>query len=802
MRRIVAHAIGVFCQNHSRILCLNETHNINRFRGYLVKDFNDAVAAWLVANRKWLLVVSVVLLGALGYGGKNLYFESDYKIFFKPDNPQLIAYQNIQNTFAKDDGMTFVIAPDDGDVFTNDTLELVHDLTEFGWQLPNSSRVDSLTNYQHTYAEGDDLIVIDLVEDPVGATAEQRAEARRVALAEPILRNNMVSDTGHVTAVQVTFEMSDDRLEYEAETNELVKLSREKRDQLEAMYPGHTIYLMGVLIVNTAFNENSIEDMSTLIPAMYVLTLVLLLVFFRSWASVLTTMTIVGMSTIAAEGAAGWLGIPLNQVNISAPVVIMTLAVCDSVHLLILYLRNLGRGMDKATAMTKTLSVNMQPVFLTSFTTAIGFLSLNFADSPPIAEMGNVCALGVIAAWLFTLTVLPGLMMMLPAKGRADNTGEGQSEDGLQKLAGAIISHPTKFLIGSVSVALVLIAGMPRNELNDNTIQYFHEGVPFRTAADFMQQNLTGFDNIMYELSCGEENCVNEPDFLAKVDAFADWYNARPETTHVDVFTRTMKRLNRVMNNDDPAYYRIPETRDLAAQYHLLYELSLPFGLDLGNQMSFDKSALRLNVRIADQSAQQIIDLETAAQAWFDENAPELKTDGSSISLMFSHIGQRTIYSMLSGSGLAIFLISATLILALRSFKFGVLSLIPNAFPAAMAFGIWGYTMGYINMAIAAVFSITLGIVVDDTVHFLSKYLRARRMGGKSTEEAIRYAFDTVGAALMVTSIALAAGFAVLGLSDFDVNSSMGNMVAMTIMLAVIFDLLFLPALLMKVDKK
>lgn len=767
-----------------------------------MKDFNDRVAAWLVANRKWLMVASFAVLAVLGYGGKNLYFESDYKIFFKPNNPQLKAYERIQDTFSKDDGMTFIIAPDDGDVFTNDTLQLVEELTEFGWQMPTSSRVDSLTNYQHTYAEGDDLIVVDLIDDAATATPEQRAEARRIALAEPILKNNMVAAKGDVTAVQVTFEMSDNRLDYESETVALVKLSREKREEMEAKYPGHTIYLMGVLIVNTAFNENSIEDMGTLIPAMYVLILVLLLLFFRSWASVLVTLTIVGISTIAAEGAAGWLGIPLNQVNISAPVVIMMLAVCDSVHLLILYLRNLGRGFDKAEAMTKTLSVNMQPVFLTSFTTAIGFLSLNFADSPPIAEMGNVCALGVITAWLFTLTVLPGMMMALPAKGRKDNTSEGGNEGGLQKLAGSIIGHPVKFLIGSVSVALVLIAGMPRNELNDNTIQYFHEGVPFRTAADFMQQNLTGFDNIMYELSCGEANCVNDPEFLAKVDEFADWYDARHETTHVDVFTRTMKRLNRVMNNDDPAFYKIPESRDLAAQYHLLYEFSLPFGLDLGNQMSFDKSALRLNARIADQSAQQIIDLEAAAQEWFDANAPELKTDGSSISLMFAHIGQRTIYSMLSGTTLAILLISGTLIMALRSFKFGILSLIPNAFPAAMAFGIWGYTMGYINMSIAAVFSITLGIVVDDTVHFLSKYLRARRVAGKTTEESIRYAFDTVGAALMVTSVALAAGFAILGLSDFDVNSAMGNMVAMTIMLAVIFDLLFLPALLMLVDRK
>lgn len=761
-------------------------------------DVNSRIAGWLVNNRKWLMVASFALLAALAYGGKNLYFESDYKIFFKDDNPQLVTYQRLQAAFVKDDGMTFLVAPDDKDVFSTDTLQLIEELTEYGWGMPFSSRVDSLTNYQHTYSEGDDLIVIDLIEDASTATVEERENARAVALAEPLLVRNMVSDQSHVSAVTVSLDMPDDRREYDAKTVEIVAMSRIKRDELEAKYPGHKIHLMGVLIVNTAFNENAVEDMSTLVPVMYGLIVLLLLLFFRSWAAVLTTMTIVGVSTLAAEGAAGWLQLPLNQINVSAPVVIMTLAVCDAVHLLILYLRNLGQGMSREEAMKSTLSVNMQPVFLTSLTTAIGFLSLNFSDSPPISELGNICAIGVMAAWLFTLTVLPAMMMSLPAKGRLDSN-KGVSLNGLANL---IIRYPTRFLIGTLVVAAVLISGTPRNELNDNTIKYFHEGVPFRDAADFMQNNLTGFDELLYELNCGQSNCVNDPDYLAKVDAFADWYEARPETSHVDVFSRTIKRLNRVMNSDDPAFYRIPESQDLAAQYHLLFELSLPFGLDLGNQMNFDKSALRLRARIKDQSAQQIIDLEAAAQQWFDANAPELKTDGSSVSLMFAHIGQRNINSMMTGSIVAILLISGALLIALRSVRFGLVSLIPNAFPAAMAFGIWGYTMGYINLAVAMVFSITLGIVVDDTVHFLSKYLRARRTEGKSVEDAIRYAFDTVGAALMVTSLALAAGFGVLGLSDFDVNSSMGKMVAMTIMLAVIFDLLFLPALLMKLDKK
>lgn len=252
------------------------------------------------------------------------------------------------------------------------------------------------------------------------------------------------------------------------------------------------------------------------------------------------------------------------------------------------------------------------------------------------------------------------------------------------------------------------------------------------------------------------------------------------------------------MHGDDPAYYRIPEERDLSAQYLLLYELSLPFGLDLNNQINIDKSSTRFTAVLESVSTQSALDLESSAQKWLKENAPpEMASHGSSPLIMFSHIAMRNIDSMMAGTLLALLLISAILTAVLRSVRLGLISLIPNLVPVFMTFGLWALFVGHIGLAVSVVAPVALGIIVDDTVHFLSKYRRARSELGKSPEEAVRYSFHTVGSALFLTSVILICGFFVLTFSGFQMNVHLGLMTTISILCALLADFLFLPALLM-----
>jgi predicted RND superfamily exporter protein len=380
--------------------------------------------------------------------------------------------------------------------------------------------------------------------------------------------------------------------------------------------------------------------------------------------------------------------------------------------------------------------------------------------------------------------------------------GKTRGHHAMERLAEFVIRRRRALFWGTALIVLGLTAMIPRNQLNDQFVEYFDRTIEFRRASDFASENLTGFYTIDYSLGAGEPGGISEPAFLNKVEAFAEWFRSQPGVIHVNTLTDIMKRLNKNLHGDDPAYYRIPRERELAAQYLLLYEMSLPYGLDLNNQINVDKSATRLNVTLQSLSSNQLLDMEQRASQWLKDNAPpSMQVAGSSPAVMFAHIGSRNIRSMLFGTTTALVLISLSLIVAFRSIKYGLISLIPNLVPAAMAFGIWALFVAQVGLALSVVISMTLGIVVDDTIHFLSKYLRARREKGFDAQDAIRYAFASVGTALWVTTLVLIAGFLVLATSHFELNRSMGLMTAITIALALAVDFLFLPPLLLKMKE-
>jgi len=745
---------------------------------------------------RWpVLLASLAGVLALASGGRFLEFRNDYRIFFSKENPQLTAFEEMQDTYTKNDNVLIVLAPKNGDVFTPENLAMVADVTERAWQTPFSIRVDSLSNFQHTYAEGDDLTVADLVPDPTGLDADTVARIREVALNEPLLVRRIVSPAGHVTAVNVTVELPGKDLN--SEVPEVVASVRDLADYVGTAYPQVDVYLSGIVMMNNAFPEASKFDMQTLVPMALAVILFMVMLQLRGFTGTLGTFLVIILSIVAAMGTAGWLGIGLSPPVMSAPVIVLTLSVADCVHILTNWMQGMRHGLDKRAAMVESLRINFSPVFLTSLTTAIGFLSLNFSDAPPFRDLGNVSAIGVMAAWALSMTLLPALVTVLPSRVRVR---EGHKPVLMDRLAELVIANRQLLLWGMGTVAVVLIAFIPRNETNDVFVKYFDERIAFRTDTDFVVDNLTGMYFVDYSLDSEDTGGVAEPGFQEQVERFADWMRSQPEVLHVNTITDIMKRLNRNMHADQDAWYRLPEERDLAAQYLLLYEMSLPYGLDLNNQLDIRKQTTRVSVTLQTLSTNDMLAFEQRVYRWMQQNTPDILTYGASPSLMFAHIGERNIRSMLVGTVVALVLISLILVLALRSLRYGLLSLIPNLAPAGMAFGLWGLVDGEVGLSLSVVTAMTLGIVVDDTIHFLSKYLRARREKGLSAEAAVRYAFHTVGEALWITSLALIGGFLVLSTSSFELNAGMGVLVSIVIAFALIADFLFLPPLLMRLN--
>ncbi|NQV21911.1 MAG: MMPL family transporter [Rhodospirillales bacterium] len=759
--------------------------------------YNIAYAGWIVRNRWLTIAVSLIVAAAAVMGARGLVFNGDYRLFFSPDNPRLKAFDLIERTYTKTDNILFVVKANDGDIFQRETLDIIKQMTDDAWQMPYSSRVDSVTNYQHTYAEDDDLTVRDLVPAPLSLTEDDLAGVKSVAMTDPLIAKRLVAPDGRATGVFVTLQIPDGTITPE---EPIIAYARAMISKYAELAPDLTIVITGITPLNYAFFETSVHDMQVLTPLMYLFLAITLAIFLRSGWGVLVTLFIIALSAASAMGIAGWLGIEITPPVAIAPTIILTIAVANPVHFLVTMFTAMRTGMGRKEAVIESLRLNAQPIFLTSITTAIGFTCLNFGDAPPFGDLGNVAAIGTLLAWAYAMTFLPAIVSLLPVS--SPRRSEAKYHP-LDRLAETVIARRMPLLVLTSLLALGLIALIPRLEMNETFVHYMDKGTEFRDGADFANTHLTGVYSLEYSLSSNEPGGVSNPAYMANLDKFADWYRQQPGVTHVNPETDIMKRLNRNMHGDDDAWYKLPEDRELAAQYLLLYEMSLPYGLDLNNQINVDKSSTRLTVLLSNLSTTETKVLLGRADDWQRENLPaHMFSTAASATVMFTYLAEKNVKSMLVGTLVAFGLISTILMIALRSLRLGLISLIPNMVPAFMAFGIWAIFSTNVGWSVAFVTVTALGIIVDATVHFLSKYLRARREQGHSSEDAVRYAFSTVGAAIWISALVLMVGFSVLAFSVFRMNGDMGLLTAVTIGVALLIDFTLLPALLITLDKK
>ena len=760
-------------------------------------QFAERFAERVLAARRLVILATLVLVAAASSGIAFLEFSANYRIFFDEDNPQLLALEALENTYGKNENVVFLIVPDDGDATSQSALSAAVWLTDAAWHTPFSRRVDSLANFQHTTADGDDLYVRDLVDPQELAQAETRSRIRLIASSDPRIAGSILARNGDVSVVNVTVELPEEGL-LEA-VAEVAEFARSVAAQAEERFPDVDLRIVGTVMINQTFVEASIDSQMIFLPASLLLMALILGIVTRGWAGVAATGTVIVFSILASVGLGAWVGMPFSPPISPAPTIVLMIVVANCVHLLVTVQQRLRAGDTRHGAIVESVRLNLHPVFLASLTTALGFLSMNFSEVPPYRHLGNFVAFGIVASFVLSVTFLPALLSLLPIRAPKDRRLRGPT---MALVAKVVLRCRRPLFWGWLAVVLAMALAIPRNELNDVLVHFFDESVEFRQDTDFMDERLSGNTLLEYSLEASTEGGVTDPRFLAEVSSFADWYREQPPVRHVAVITDTFRQLNKSMHGDDPAAYRIPESQELAAQYLLLYELSLPQGLNLNNQIDRSRSATRVTISAETLDTREVLELNARAEAWLAENALHVASVNSTgPAALFAYIGQRNIRAMLIGTMVVLLAISAILLFALRSIRLGLISIVPNVIPAVLGFGVWGLTVGQVGLSLSVVVAMTIGIVVDDTVHFLSKYRRARREYGQGPEEAVRYAFDTAGRALFATTVVLVAGFLIFAFSPFVPTAQVGVLTAMIIAFALVADLTLLPALLIAVER-
>lgn len=750
---------------------------------------------------RWLVVIATLAIcGAIGSGASNLRTTPDNRVFFGPENPDLKMFEALEAAYRESNDVLIAVASESGDIFQADELRLLRRLTDVLWTTPYVTRVDSIANYQHSRSIDDELIIDDLVPSDAVLDPDQIAQIRETALSEPALVGLLISEDGKTAGIAINFRLLDDAPE---PIREIVAYLHSVRADIEREAPGVSLHLTGNIMLMSAFDEAAQRDVKTLVPLMFFVIVVVMAILVRSFTGVAAIMLLASLSTVTAMGAAGWFNVIISAGSSSAPLIILTMTLAYGVHLVTKFLGDFGLGWSKEESIANAVEFNLSPVALTSVTSAIGFLSMNGSDAPPFHDLGTIVAGGVTAAFILSFTFLPAFLSIMKVKKPTKRT---QGQKLVIGLGSFVVTNRRSVFWSMLVVIGALSVGISRIELNDDWVGYFDERYEFHRDTEFIMHNLTGIDILEYSIPGKGTDGIFEPSYLEYLDRFTVWLRSHPDVVNVQSLSDVMKRLNKDLNGGDPAAFVLPDSRQMAAQYLFLYELSLPSGLDLNDRIAVDRSATRVTVILrrngTNLPSKELQPLARSIDRWLETNGDAAEpVKGTGLSLMFAYLSESNIRAMFGSTAIALLIISGILVFALRSVKIGIASLVPNFVPAALGFGLWGFFVGEAGVPASVVGAMTFGIVVDDTIHFLSKYLQGRRELGKAPQEAILYAFRSVGTALTVTTLVLVTGFLVLATSGFAVTSTLGLLTAIVLAFALVADFLFLPSLLLQFDR-
>ena len=755
-----------------------------------------------VLSARWL-VIAITLIAGRGRVERHRadpVLEANYRIFFDDDNPQLLALEALENTYGKNENLVFLIVPDDGDATSQSALSAAVWLTEAAWKTPYSRRVDSLANFQHTTADGDDLYVRDLVDPQQLDRAEARALIRSIASTDPRIAGSILSRKGDVSVVNVTVEIPEEGL-LEA-VAEVAEFARSVAGEAEERFPGIDLRIVGTVMISQTFVEASIDSQMIFLPASLLLMALILGVLTRSWSGVAATGSVIVFSILASFGLGVWLGLPFSPPVSPAPTIVLMIVVANCVHLLVALQQRLRAGDSRRDAIVE--ADRAQP-------------SSDVSGEPhdgarvPEHELFRSAALSRSRQFRRARyrRLLPpfrhfhaGAAFASPHS-RPEGTAVPRTRDEPPWRI-SVLRYRKPIFWGWVVIVPVMMLAIPRNELNDVLVHFFDESVEFRQDTDFMDEHLSGNTLLEYSLQASVEGGVTDPLFLTEVSKFADWYREQPPVRHVSVITDTFRQLNKSMRGDDPAAYRIPESRELAAQYLLLYELSLPQGLNLNNQIDRSRSATRVTISAETLYSREVLALNARAEAWLKENAPHVAgVNSTGPAALFAYIGQRNIRAMLIG----------TMVVLLGDFRHS--SLRPafaavgpdkhRSQPGSRRAGLRG--LGVDGGTGEPVAVRRRG---DDRRHRRGRHgafpqqvpaRAARTRPGAPTTPCV-YAFDTAGLALFTTTVVLVAGFLIFVFAPFVPTAQVGVLTALIIAFALIADLTLLPALLTAADRR
>jgi len=738
---------------------------------------------------KYLIIINITIIVALlSLSLKNIAFEGSYKIWFDKDSKIIKDYEAFRSRFSGDD--TFIVSfKDDNGIFTEKAVNTILRLTKEFQKIEGVRKVDSLSNYQYISSEDDDIIVEDFL-----YADENLNHKRELALKDKLILNQLISKDTKTTmiALSLNANIGSNEAVNIAVFNKLQSLLKE-----ETKRSGYKFYITGIPAVTASLVTISQSDAMVLMPLAVVVVVLFLFLIFRSVLGVLIPSIVIVFTFLIVLSIQILLGHKLNNFTVNIPSFITAIAIADAMHLYLAWIYYKLKGKNTKEALIDAFHSNIIPMALTSFTTAVGFATLSLSAIEPISTLGIAITSGAVLAFVLTITVVPAILLTLSDDYKV--TPVKIINLAHVKGYGAFIKHNDEKIVLTFFVLIALVSlGLFKLKVDSNSIKYFTKDTVVRSGADFVEKNLTGSMRYEIILDSQKKEGVKDPKFLQSVVVFEDalkkhFNNVRFTTSLKDIVIRMQKVLNPDANSS------LPQNKNLVAQYLLLYSMSLPQGMELNDKMDTQERYLRLTINTNIVDTSKDLAMIQWIKNYFKAKKP-YSADVQGQTAIFAYMQSSVTDTLIVSISMTLLIVTLSMLLIFKNLKMLWLFLIPNIAPIIIVGGVMGLLGISVDIGIAISAAVILGIAVDDTIHFFSKYYESIKV--RSFEQSIDYIISHSGNAMILTTMILSITFALFGISSFVPNVNFAIVTVSALNIALLFDLVLLPALLSLLSKE
>ena len=752
------------------------------------------LGTWLVQHRFKLAVVAVLITIIGGWGVQFMRFDGTNESLFAEADEYKAEVDQARVDFpssAPSLGMAFEV---DGDIFNLRTLTAIDALTRRYIEIDSAIAMSSILTYRVSEADKEVLGRSYLFPDLDGVTEADLQQIKAIALNDEGLTQGRLTSAGNVTFANISYSLSEDTSEARLAVAESAVVLR---DSLRQQYPDIRIYLVGGPMFERESNLAREKDNKVLLPLVVIAGVLLLWFCLGSLLSSIALAVVALMTIIVTVGTHALLDIPLNQISRLGPAVAGIVAFADGIHVLSVYAQKILRGADREPALIESININFRPIALATVTTTMGFLSLNLSSAPAIYGFGNIVAIGVVWAFFFTVFLLPAMILLIPVRNIAKPLGVSGFIEGVLSL----VTRREKTLFwGFLGLIIVTLFMLPLNKLDNDPFAFIDEGSDLSAVLEIQQREFENDRGLAFVVRSNEYYGITNRDFLDKVDDIATQLEADPQITWVSTYLDYLKLRNKAANDDDEAYEVIPEDRLTVIDYLVGYQLVAEIDPNLGQIFNKDYSAIYLYAATSGLSDEEILQLANKIELLADNYASEaFQVTHANNTILGARLNQIISTELFTGFSLSLVMITLTMMIGLRSLRYGLLSIAPNVFPITIVFGLWGLLDGNLSPYVLMLLAISIGLVVDDSVHVLSKYKTARDTG-KSPMQSIENSITLAGSAITITTLWMSLGVALMGFSSTEIFKNLTSIITPIIIVALFLDLLFLPSLLTRFD--